>query len=263
MSPSASAWRAQRTEDGSWTLLHPVHGESCHSLAGAWTQARERYASLIADLPPEITARGVVRLLDIGTGMGFNLAAAIEACEARGLSLDALSLELDPEVLRATLELGAPLQSQAHTRVLELIGQELAFQDCGCAQESRLVPGGGAHRVQLILGDAREKLPAQPENRQFDAVFLDPFSPRVDPPLWQEDFLREVARRMASGARLASYTSSLRVRVALARAGLDLGTGPRVGRKASGTLAARGGGLPPLDPRTQRKLDRALASRST
>ncbi|MEO6708064.1 MAG: hypothetical protein ABI054_10550, partial [Planctomycetota bacterium] len=79
MSPASRAWRAQRTEDGSWTLLHPLHGESCHSLAGAWTQARERYASLIADLPREITARGVVRLLDIGTGMGFNLAAAIEA----------------------------------------------------------------------------------------------------------------------------------------------------------------------------------------
>lgn len=261
--PSTSAWRAQRTDDGSWTLLHPVHGESCHSLAGARTQARERYASVIADLPPEIFARGVLRLLDIGTGMALNLAAALEACETRGLALDALSLELDPSVLRAALEVSRADEPQwsAHRRVLELIEQDLPDLEAGAPSLARALRGAGAHQLELVLADARESLPKLDPSRRFDVVFLDPFSPRVDPPLWEEAFLLEVASHMDIGARLSTYTTSLRVRAALARAGLNLGAGPRVGRKSSGTLASRGGVVPPLDPRTKRKIERYLAAR--
>ena len=259
--PSTPEWRAQRTDDGSWTLLHPLHGEACHSLAGAWSQARERYASVIAELAPAIEARGVLRLLDIGTGMGLNLAAALEACEARGLVLDALSLEIDPSVLRATFELwrSGELQLTSHALVLEWLEQKLANLDSGGRAASGTLPGSGLHRVELCLGDARKSLPQVATERRFDAVFLDPFSPRVDPPLWEPAFLSEVARRMDPGARLSTYTTSLRVRVALARAGLTVGSGPRVGLKAAGTLASRGGPVPPLDPRTKRKLERALA----
>ena len=257
---TAGDWRAALTQDGSWTLLHPAHGEGCHSDAGAWTQARERYAAVIADLPEATKARGCVRLLDIGTGLGLNLAAALEACEARGLKLDATSLELDPTVLVAAFALfrREPTCSDGHRRILDALEARWEAQGppphapATAALESR------GHRLNWILGDARRTLLELSEDRRFDVVFLDPFSPRVDPPLWDADFLAEVARRMDPGARLSTYTVALRVRVALARAGLSVGQGPPVGRKAAGTLASRGGELPPLDERAGQRLARAL-----
>ena len=45
---SRVAWTAVETEDGSWTLRRDAGGVTCHSLAGAWSQARERYAQLSA-----------------------------------------------------------------------------------------------------------------------------------------------------------------------------------------------------------------------
>ena len=43
-------WDTLATGDGSTTLVHPVHGEAFHSRAGAWQEARERYA-LACGLP--------------------------------------------------------------------------------------------------------------------------------------------------------------------------------------------------------------------
>ncbi len=243
--------------------MHPEHGESCHSLAGAWTQARERYASLLAELPESIVATGRVRLLDVGTGLGLNLAAALEACEARGLTLDATSLEIDETVLRAASELfrREPACSPAHRRVLKTLEFLRAAGAAGHARLERAIEDGGAHRLEFLLGDARKTLAELAPERRFDAVFLDPFSPRVDPPLWDEVFLSQLARRMDAGARLSTYTVAFKVRLALARAGLAVGSGPRVGRKAAGTVAARDGAVPSLDERTRRRLDRALTPR--
>ena len=191
----------------------------------------------------------------------MNLAAALEACEARGLELDATSLEIDATVLRAALELfrREPLSSPAHRRVLETLEVLLAAGEAGQSQTSIAIAGGGAHRLEFVLGDARTTLGELDPKQRFDAVFLDPFSPRVDPPLWDEVFLSELARRMDCGARLSTYTVAFKVRMALARAGLAVGSGPRVGRKAAGTVAARDGAVPPLDERTRHRLDRALA----
>ena len=255
---SPRAWRPQCTDDGSWTLLHPEHGQACHSDSGAWTQARERYASVIADLPSQHFEGGTLRLLDIGTGLGLNLAAALEACEARGLRLEAYSFEIDRSVVLAARELALStgVCASSHARVLEAL--EHGF-DTRSPAASRIIQPG-AHGLTWIVGDARIELPRLPVELCFDVVFLDPFSPGVDPPLWEPAFLTEVARRMAPGARLATYTTAMRVRTALARAGLSVGAGPRVGRKAAGTLASRGGLVPQLDPRTQRRLERAAAA---
>jgi tRNA U34 5-methylaminomethyl-2-thiouridine-forming methyltransferase MnmC len=244
---SDGRWRPVRTADGSWTLAHPGHGETCHSTAGAWLEARERYAA-----PCRLGAvgetRARVRLLDVGTGLGLNIAAALEALAGSDAVLEVVTLEREPAVIRAGLELpaGEPEAERWLAPVRATLEQALE------------APGGptplAGGTLELALGDAREQLPALAAERCFDAVFLDPFSRAVEPDLWEEPFLVEVARRLAPGGVLSSYSSSLALRLALARAGLAVGQGPRVGKKASGTLAGRGVTLPPLDPRTARRL---------
>ena len=65
-----------------------------------------------------------------------------------------------------------------------------------------------------------------------------------------------LARRVASGGWLSTYSAATRVRSSLARAGLKVGRGPRVGQKDEGTLASPTEDPPPLAPRTARRSSR-------
>lgn len=218
--------------------MHPAHGQACHSLSGAWTQARERYAKpcRLRELAREA---GVVRLMDIGTGLGLNLAAALEAVTQEGGTLQVVTFEADSELLREARNLVdwpadvAPWIERVH--------------------EALRAPSANGLDLTLVLGDARTTLPKL-DRGAFDAVFLDPFSPRVEPDLWSEPFLRAIGARVTPNAILSTYSASLGVRVALQRAGWTVGRGPRVGTKNEGTLASLHGTVPPLEERTRRKL---------
>ena len=245
----ARGWQVALTGDGSWTLRHPVHGQACHSLDGAWTESVERYARPCRLAQVGAQRAGPVRLLDIGTGLGLNIAAALAEVAECGVALEVTTCELDSDVIAHALALGpAPGRARAwHAQALQALEAALA----GAGD----VPLGAGGRLRLLLGDARELLPAEPRE-PFEAVFLDPFSHGVDAALWEEPFLREVAARMAPGALLSTYSAAFSVRLALLRAGLRVGRGPRVGRKASGTLASLQAPLEPLEGRTERRLAR-------
>lgn len=269
---TTSRWRAVRTADGSFTLVSPEHGEACHSLAGAWTQALERYARPCRLRERALAGERVLRLLDVGTGLGLNLTAALHELRGTGAALDVLSLELERGVVRAALELdeGGPFHHPelATTRAavrgllrraLERSGGSSALADLG----DRAAPLTlGAHRIRIVFGDARETLAVEPEPQVFDAVFFDPFSPKVAPQCWTGEFLALVAARMGPRSVLSTYSSAVRVRTTLLELGLAVGVGPRVGTKASGTLAAKGLDVPALDARTARKLHQRLARKA-
>lgn len=238
-------WASLETADGSTTLVHPVHGEAFHSRAGAWQESRERYARA-CDLS---SFRGdVFRLLDVGTGLGLNLAAAIEALDGTGARLEAVTLERDASVVEAGLALRQPPEVERWmSRVRKGIDENEA---------------GSFASIRLVLGDARETLLALDGSLYFDAVFLDPFSPRVEPDLWSPAFLAEIARRMAPGSILSTYSAATAVRAGLHAAGLRVGPGGRVGTKSEGTLASSDRALGSFDDRTRRRIERRSAGLS-
>ena len=238
------------------TLVDP-EGRACHSTAGAWSQARERYVAGVG-----LTQRGrggVVRLLDVGTGLGLNLAAALEACTAANLVLEVVALE----VARAPLDLAVqdpePVAGEAHRAVAAALAEALALRGEGAPEAT--VPLGERGSLRLLLGDARATLEGLDPAWRCDAVFLDPFAPGEDPALWEPAFLRLVAERMDPGARLATYCAAVAPRVALHAAGLHVGRLGRVGDKSEGTVASRGAAdLEPLPPRLARRLERRAAA---
>lgn len=241
-------WRERMTEDGSLTLVDPA-GRACHSLAGAWSQARERYAK---GAGLERTGRAVVRLLDVGTGLGLNLAAALEAVEGCGGRLCATSLELCREPLEFALFRPEPAALPWHlpvTRSFELaLGDPVRARFCG-------VPLGRRSRLFLSLGDARQSV--LDLDTRFDAIFLDPFAPREAPELWQAPFLRDLGRLLDRDGILVTYCAATLVRMRLIAAGLAVGRLPRVGHKAEGTAAGWDpSALAPLPQRLLRRLAR-------
>jgi tRNA U34 5-methylaminomethyl-2-thiouridine-forming methyltransferase MnmC len=245
------------------------HGERFHDVRGAWTQARGRYAAGVALRARGFAAArgggGVVRLLDVGTGLGWNLAAALAALEGTGARLAAVSLERDLEVLRFAAALpraGTGAAERWHRVVRRALADALraigasAARDGGRAETAFLVDGAEVGRVDLRVGDARATLAALPREAGFDAVFLDPFSPRVEPELWAPEVCAAIAARMAPGARLATYSAATAVRAALAAAGLGVARGGRVGGKAEGTIAGPGLVAPAADADLVRRLAR-------
>ena len=235
-----------------------MHGQACHSHSGAWLEARHRYASA-CELPLAVSRLGRVRLLDVGTGLGLNLAAALRAVHLAGGQLEVVTLELDPAVLRAARALATGMPSEVrrwHKPVLEALSKSEAR---GGGRAPLMVDDQVRGDLRLSLGDASQTLASVSKETCFDAVFLDPFSPRVEPRLWQPDVLGALADRMRSGSLLSTYTASLAVRAALQHAGLRVGAGPRVGAKAQGTLASPDRDLGGLDPRTRRRIARRAA----
>jgi len=238
-------WTALTTGDGSRTLVHPVHGEACHSRAGAWQEARERYAG--ACRLSECRGESF-RVLDVGTGLGLNLAAALESLAPSGARLEAITLERDPTVIEAGFDLEEPPEVD---RWLAPVRDALR----ACLSGALRAPLRSG-TLRLLLGDARDTIEDLDADLRFDAVFLDPFSPRVEPDLWSPRFLAGIARRMAPGSILSTYSASTAVRAGLRAAGLRVGPGGPVGTKSAGTLASPDRVLEPFDARTRRRIER-------
>jgi len=262
-------WLPAQTADGSWTLHHPQHGEGCHNRVGAWLEAVERYAE-----PCRLRMRARAgelerfRLLDVGTGMGVNLAAALGALAGTGVALDAVGLESERSVLSATLQLfeeHSPGPGEEHQRAIHAAFRELLILG---GEKSRResptgfhvlgpvdLPAGGS--LRLLLGDGRRSLRGWDPSWRCDGVFLDPFSRARDESLWEPAFLADVAGRMDPGSWLSTYSAAYRVREGLARAGLRVGQGGRLGAKAEGTLATPDGIPPGLPERIKKRLIKA------
>jgi chorismate dehydratase len=235
----------KRTADGSPTCYSPEYGEHFHSLSGAVLEARERYAAACGIR--ELAGSGSVAVLDIGFGLGYNLAAAIEA--AGGLAgstrLMCISLEKDPAVVKFVRDFDGP---QAFSEIYPAVRL--------LAKYGRYTSGD--IDLSLALGPAEDSIRELPAQPLFDAVFLDPFSPPVNGELWSKEFFREIARRVKPHAVLSTYSSATHVKLSLLGAGFKIGKGAKVGDKGSGTLASLDADLPPLPERERKKLQKRL-----
>ncbi|MHC4263961.1 MAG: MnmC family methyltransferase [Planctomycetota bacterium] len=212
-----------RTADGSWTALEPGTGRALHDLAGARTEARLRFAQA-AGLD-RVPAGACVELLDLGCGFGHNLAAAEELAHARGFELSVLALERDPRVWAAAEHLPPD--------------PAYGFEAARRRVRERLERGAAGWELRFGPAELEERTLGQ---RRFDAVFLDGYAPSTADSLWEAEFLARVARRLRPGGLVTTYTASSRIRAAFMAAGLEVGVGPRVGRRVGGTVARRTSG---------------------
>jgi tRNA 5-methylaminomethyl-2-thiouridine biosynthesis bifunctional protein len=83
--------------------------------------------------------------------------------------------------------------------------------------------------LTVALMDVREALSAW--GGPADAVFLDGFSPALNPDMWSEDVFQRIAARSRPGARLATFTVAGFVRRGLQLAGFVVEKRPGFGRK--------------------------------
>jgi tRNA U34 5-methylaminomethyl-2-thiouridine-forming methyltransferase MnmC len=168
-------------------------------------------------------------IAELGFGTGLNLAASMLEWAARGVEgpLTFTSFEAFPMAV-ADMERALATFPEA----LDVMSPVLAALASGAvAVETSMV------RFRLILGDARETLPAW--DAQADAWFLDGFAPAKNPELWEETLLAAVGEHTTPGGTAATYSAAGAVRRALAAAGFDVSRVPGYGRKRHMSVARR------------------------
>jgi len=214
----AEPFEPLRTEDGSLTLVHPAFGESYSSRYGAWMQANELYLKLT-----QTHQHPSPRVLEVGFGLGVNFRATLENCLQRGVCLEYLSYEAFPVSREVLASVEMPLSVAARkvwARILE---------GWPAAPGGSLCQEGAWGRLEVRFEDVTQALFP---NGWATAVYLDPFSPKVNPEPWQPGVLSKLFAAARGGARLATYSVAGGFRRTLAAAGFTVRKVPGIGKKA-------------------------------
>lgn len=192
------------------------------SLAGGLAETRHVFLAG-NDLPARLCPGFQVAELGFGTG----------------LNLIALSLAAGDTPVRFTSFEAFPMSAAEIARALTAFPEAEAaagpFLAAWARGETRFTLG--AVEAEVILGDARETLPAWAG--AADAWFLDGFSPAKNPELWGEDLMAEVGRHTAPDGSFATYTAAGFVRRGLAAAGFAVTRAPGYAGKRHMSRGAR------------------------
>ncbi|MFA6888825.1 MAG: MnmC family methyltransferase [Candidatus Woesearchaeota archaeon] len=209
------------TPDGSVTFHNEQFDESYHSRSGAKEEAVKKFAEPCQIA--ELAKKGHIRMLDICFGLGYNTAAAIDtALEANSeCKIEVIGLEIDPEILSA---------------IGELDNSFLCFDIIKEAAKNKIYKNNNVS-IQLILGDAIETI--KQTSGEFNAIFLDPFSPKKCPQLWTKEFFEELYKRTINNGRLATYSCARIVRDNLRAVGYEIHDGPQLWRRGPSTIAIK------------------------
>lgn len=217
---------AQITEDGSTTFWNPLYQESYHSSIGAYTEALHKH--VIATKIPELAANSIrINILDLCFGLGYNSLVAIAEAQKINPSIliNIIALENDRNIINKITELQLP--------------EELNYLQSEFTKLSYVNKIANKNfNVKLVLGDARETVRNLTANF-FDAIFFDPFSPKVCPELWQADFINDVIRTLKTGSYISTYSSARIAKDNFAAAGCQILEGPKLNRRNGGVLGVR------------------------
>ncbi len=225
-----------RTEDGSLTLFSEKFREPYHSItAGAFTEAVEKFCKPCR--VREKAKKGKVYLLDVCFGLGYNTVTFINEAlsENPKAELKIVSFEFDISVIEKSLK----LDWKAFNKWKWVLREALRNRRC---EKGVLVLSTETPQISLkvYITEGREflkRFSCKYENFA-DAVFHDPFSPKVNPELWTYEFFKGIRRMTKESGILATYSASTAVRRALHMAGFGVKEGVALGRKSKSTVAS-------------------------
>lgn len=209
----------------------PAFGDVYHARDGALAQARHVFLGGNG-LPARWQGRERFVVLETGFGLGNNFLATWDAWRqdpARCERLVFVSVEKHP------LRPDDLARAHANSPLPELAAELLR-------RWPPLAPG--LHtldfddgRVQLLLGlgDGRELL--RELVLDADAVYLDGFSPKLNPELWDDWLLKSLSRHAVPGTTLATWSINRPMRRALAALGFEVALAPGFAEKPEMTTA--------------------------
>ncbi len=228
--------RPELTDDGSTTFWNEKFQEAYHSRVGAYTEALEKHVQA-CKIPELAATQNEIKILDLCFGLGYNSAVAIfEATKINPqVMIEIVALENDLEIVQQIGDLKVPQELSYIMRQLSAISKQEPEPVMGlpCFNLTR-----DNYNLNLIIADAEISLMLLEEN-YYDAVFYDPFSPKVCPELWHPSFIADVVSKAKPGAYLSTYSSARIAKDGFAAAGCEIFEGPKCGRRDGGVLARK------------------------
>lgn len=216
----------EKTADGSISFFNQEFQESYHSRYGAYTEALEKHvqACRIKELA---LVSNELKILDFCFGLGYNSAVAIiEALKVNPeIQIEITGLENDIEIIQEIAKIDFPAEMQVVMKDFAKLADSLKVETRN-------------YSLELLLDDARTSI-ARLEENYYDAIFFDPFSPKVCPWLWEQDLVAKLVTKAKPGALISTYSSSRVAKDAFANAGCKLYEGPKCGRRDGGVLAEK------------------------
>ncbi|WP_457640747.1 tRNA (5-methylaminomethyl-2-thiouridine)(34)-methyltransferase MnmD [Persephonella sp.] len=243
------------TADGTETFVNKEYGEAYHSTkAGAYTESIHKFINP-CNIQTLSKKKEVINILDIGFGLGYNVAAAITEAKKVNpeVKLNIISIEKDRNIFNKIKQLTIP-ESLKESYQIILSGQ---FQEIYIKKQQfeGYVTDIKNVTLKVLLGEGRRTLKnLLKTGLKFDAVFYDPFSPKVNTEMWTVEIFKVVKDLMTDKAVLATYSASLAVRKGLLEAGFKIGLVEPVGRKSYSTVATISGEIPPLTEKEEKRI---------
>ncbi len=228
------------TDDGSFTMRQMEHGEEFHSRMGAMTEARELYIKK-SGFGDRVRDGEAMTVLDVGLGLGYNAVLTIASwlkAEASG-PLSLVSLEIDSALVKELCGGVAPWMvgwdpdlCQIASKLAPISGAEPErFQ-------ARIVHSNGqVCEWKVYVGDATTMDLSPIADGGFNFVWQDAFSPKKNPPMWTENWFRNIRRSCTNDCTLVTYSVARQVRDALAAAGFEANKIAALGTKKHWLMA--------------------------
>ena len=244
-----------KTDDDSNTLFSERYQQTYHSSFGAVAEAMHVFLQGAA-VQQRLQATQPTRVLEIGFGLGLNCLLSADCANTNKTALHYTSIEHLPVDAKKLQQLDygcwleAPeladvlIQSLADSLEAEALDAEALNAKARTAEpgdadgpakhqaisKSNQLPTlissmlGAYTRVDLHIDDAStttlfEKLKGE---QRYDAIYLDAFSPDVNPECWTEAFFHKLSPLLATQGRLATYCVKGSVRRALGAAGFTV-----------------------------------------
>ena len=195
------------TEDGSHTLFNPGIGEHYHSIHGAIQESEHVFIqqgfTLAAERFQEIS------LLEVGFGTGLN--ALLTLRTSVKLQIPVFYQTFEPFPLSPELALG--LNYTENEQLNSFSPDFEAMHLAGDGVQTQIRDGFTFQRMECGIqsGFADERI--------FNLVYFDAFSPVVVPELWQPEIFALLRQHMVRDGVLVTYSARGAVRRALQAAG--------------------------------------------
>ncbi|MCX8083568.1 MAG: MnmC family methyltransferase [Calditerrivibrio sp.] len=181
------------TADGSISFYNLTYEEAYHAKSiGAYTESLYKY--VLASGIREKLLKKSIKLLDIGFGLGYNIAVTIEKTLDLKNRLHIVSLEKDKELINIVYNL------------------EILWPVNGFKILKKLIKNGeyDKYYFDLRYGDAVTEI--LKETDSYDVIYFDPFSKNKNSEMWSRDVINKLYDILKDDGVITTYACSKKIR---------------------------------------------------